>query len=227
MTDVLVDRGDQRVVNRVATNEGARFSDSGFSAMVMRAENDATLAESMSLRMDLPVKFLRELLQRATEAVRNKLLSLASPEMREHIRSVLEDIAKTVGIEASMPRNFTAAERIVMQLHEKHKLDDLALMDFAQKKQIEEMTAGIALLSGCPTEMIAKLMQSPRTDALLIPCKAALLLWPTVEAILRNRHPNRIVPDNILALAMEDYSRLTKETAQRTLRFWLIRDKVH
>jgi hypothetical protein len=52
-------------------------------------------------------------------------------------------------------------------------------------------------------------------------------MWPAVEAILRNRHANRTVSEDIIALAMRDYSRLTKETAQRTLRFWSVRDKVH
>ena len=34
ITDVLIDRGDTRVVRSVADNEGARFSEQGFSALI-------------------------------------------------------------------------------------------------------------------------------------------------------------------------------------------------
>ena len=227
VTDVIVDRGEQRVVNRLAGNAGAKFSESGFSNLVARAEKDGALAESMSLRMDLPIKFLRELLSRATDAVRERLMALAPPELQEQIRKTLQDIANAVGFEAAMPRNFTAAEQLVRSMQARNQLDDQALMNFAVTHKIEEVTAGLALMAGISTDMIAKLMQSPRNDALLIPCKAALLMWPAVEAILRNRHANRTVSEDIIALAMRDYSRLTKETAQRTLRFWSVRDKVH
>ena len=41
VTDVLVTRGDQDVVNSVAKNKGARFSDFGFLHMIQRAEGDS------------------------------------------------------------------------------------------------------------------------------------------------------------------------------------------
>jgi uncharacterized protein (DUF2336 family) len=45
VTDVLVTRGDQRVAQAVARNEGARFSDKGFWNLVKRSEYDSILAE--------------------------------------------------------------------------------------------------------------------------------------------------------------------------------------
>ena len=54
VTDVLVTRGDQEVVNSVATNNGARFSDFGFLHMIQRAEGDSILAEQLGLREDIP-----------------------------------------------------------------------------------------------------------------------------------------------------------------------------
>ena len=40
---MLVTRGDDHVVRKVARNETARFSDTGFGAMVRRAEADDEL----------------------------------------------------------------------------------------------------------------------------------------------------------------------------------------
>jgi len=72
--------------------------------------------------------------------------------------------------------------------------------------------------------MISGLMMGLRNDAILVPCKAADLKWPTAEAILRNRHSNHLVPEQIIALARRDYDRLSVATAQRTLRFMQVRE---
>src|SRR5579863_315792 len=53
ITDELVKRGDQDVVNSVASNTGAKFSDFGFLNMVQRAEGDSILAEQLGLRKDI------------------------------------------------------------------------------------------------------------------------------------------------------------------------------
>jgi hypothetical protein len=60
----------------------------------------------------------------------------------------------------------------------------------------------------------------------LIPCKAANLSWPTVDAVLRYRLPNQTVSEQIIDLARADYAKLTRATAQRTLRFMLVREAV-
>jgi hypothetical protein len=72
--------------------------------------------------------------------------------------------------------------------------------------------------------MVAALMVGLRNDALLVPCKAADLKWSTAEAILRNRHSNHKISDQVIALARSDYDRLSVATAQRTLRFMKIRE---
>ena len=54
VTDVLVTRGNREVVNSVANNNGARFSDFGFLHMIQRAEGDSILAEQLGLRKDIP-----------------------------------------------------------------------------------------------------------------------------------------------------------------------------
>jgi hypothetical protein len=55
-------------------------------------------------------------------------------------------------------------------------------------------------------------------------CKAADLKWPTAEAILRRRHSNHNISDQLIELARSDYDRLSVATAQRTLRFLQVRE---
>src|SRR5579859_2517975 len=95
VTDELVKRGDQDVVNSVASNNGAHFSDFGFLHMVQRAEGDSILAEHLGLRKDIPRHVFQQLIAKATDDVKRRLLD-ERPEMVEHIRSTVADVAGTL-----------------------------------------------------------------------------------------------------------------------------------
>ena len=82
VTDVLVERGDRKVRHKLAGNVGARFSDHGYSSLVEHAADDKSLAKAVSVRIDLPVQLLRNLLEKATAAVREWLLTSAPDEQQ-------------------------------------------------------------------------------------------------------------------------------------------------
>jgi hypothetical protein len=63
-----------------------------------------------------------------------------------------------------------------------------------------------------------------RVTDLFLNDKAAGLEWSTAEALLRNRHSNHKIPDQIIELARGDYDRPSVATAQRTLRFMQVRE---
>ncbi len=92
VTDVLVDRGDRKVVRSVAQNAGARFSDAGFGKLVARAENDETLAQHVGMRADIPRHHFLKLLEAATAAVRAKL-EAANPRAAQAIRELVAEAA--------------------------------------------------------------------------------------------------------------------------------------
>ena len=50
VTDVIVDRGEGRVIRRLANNASAHFSEAGYSGMIARAEGDDELVEILGLR---------------------------------------------------------------------------------------------------------------------------------------------------------------------------------
>src|SRR5581483_10501885 len=67
VTDVLVTRGDQKVAQTVARNQGARFSDRGFWNLVKRSENDSILAECVGVRKDIPRHLFLQLISKASD----------------------------------------------------------------------------------------------------------------------------------------------------------------
>jgi len=227
VTDVLVERGERKVIRELAGNASARFSESGYNGMVAHAERDDELTEIIGLRVDLPLKFLRDLLQRATEAVRARLAKLAPPELQEEIKRVLATIASAARGDASPARDFSQAEAAVKRMKGMNELNDAAIGSFAKYKKFDEVAAALALLNNsAPTELMAKVLEGPRADLVLIPCKSAGLGWPTVETILYHRPIKHRIDEVTLRVAHSDYGKLSVDTAQRTVRFWQLHNKI-
>jgi len=83
--------------------------------------------------------------------------------------------------------------------------------------------AGLAALCAVPVDLIERLAQSGRTDALLVPCKAAGLGWVTVRALLDLRSRHNAIADHDVDTAMKEFAKLSQPTAARVLRFWQVR----
>jgi uncharacterized protein (DUF2336 family) len=229
LTDVLLVRGDQKVITSLAKNTGASFSEVGFNRLVERTEGDDALGEIVGLRRDLPTNLLRELLQRATDAVRAKILSLVPPERHKEIELIVGKIGKSLA--KTTEHDYSHAEGRIDAMVSSGKLNDAAILSFVQERRQDEFIVALARLSSIPTKVAAHLLKGHRNDAVLLPCKAAKLSWPTVEFILRDRLVSESTFDEaarkaIIDLARRDYGRLTPETAQRTLRFMSVRETV-
>src|SRR5262249_343675 len=69
VTDILVERGNQKVVISAAANAGARFSQFGYSKLVTRSENDSELALLVWARPEVPREYLLTLFETASETV--------------------------------------------------------------------------------------------------------------------------------------------------------------
>jgi uncharacterized protein (DUF2336 family) len=87
VTDVLVLRGNDEVVQSTVNNPGAEISERGFTRLVNRAaEGDDNLATCLGLRPSLPRHLYLKLLARASATVRARL-EAAIPSRRPRCRS--------------------------------------------------------------------------------------------------------------------------------------------
>jgi len=225
VTDVLLKRGDEQVFHKLAGNSGANFSENGFAALVKHSERDERLAEKVGLRLDVPLRLFRELLMRATEAVRSRLLALAGPEVREQIQRVLATISEDARHEANFQsaQEATKAQARALALQADGLLNEASLFEAAKAGRHADTIAALALLCGAPFSLVENLLQSEHREALLVPCKAAGIEWPTVRIILNSRSSGRTMADQDLDRARNDYGKLSQNNARRVLRFWQVR----
>jgi uncharacterized protein (DUF2336 family) len=224
VTDVLVRRGDRGVVHSVAGNRGARISASAFVNLVSRARDDGALAEKVGLRPDIPEPMFRELLSKATAVVHARLLSSATPDVKTEIWRVLAKVSGEVGARVG-PRDYRAAQRLVLSLERAGRLDEAALAAFCSDGKYEEAIVALATLARVPVNIVDRLMGNGRPDPVLLLCKAVGLAWSTVRAIVILRPNGKSSSSQGLDAAFANYGRLSASTAQRVVRFWQVRQK--
>ena len=225
VTDALLQRGDQHVFHRLAENSGASFSERGFTSLVKHSERDERLAEKVGLRLDIPLRLFRELLLRATEAVRSRLLAQASPENRDKIQRVLAAISEDAEHEAGFKseRDLAEAHAQMSARKSKGELNEALLFQLAKEGHYADVIAALSLLCGAPMQLIESLLEGKHSEAWLIPCKTAGLDWFTVRAIITCNPVGRALSDAALESAAADYSKLSQGSAARVLRFWQVR----
>lgn len=223
VTDVLVERGDASVVRKLSANQGAAFSDSGFRQLAARASDDEHLATNLAQRVDLPPNVLESLVAQATEAVRGRLLAAATPDRRAAIEAALAGASSRILRDTAAPRDFSKAQARIAALARNGAFSEATIQQAATNRQHEEVVAGLAKISSAPIELVDQLMGQPRNDPIIVLCKAASVRWPVCSAILMNRFPQHEMSASELERARSDYLKLSSATAQRALRFWLIR----
>jgi uncharacterized protein (DUF2336 family) len=221
LTDAILRRNDAASCRVLAKNEGAHFSDRGYSALVARAERDDDIADSLMLRPHFPASIRAELLARATPAVRARLLKIASPETRGAVQATLERIAVEASTKRPAPTDYTAAKSIVLALSKAGKLNDSSVNRFAVREERANLIAALSLLSDAAIETIEAVVDP---CGLIVACRGSRLNWTTTLAVVRYRCGVQAIPPADIERRREAFEALPLSVAQRTIRFGSVHD---
>jgi uncharacterized protein (DUF2336 family) len=153
--------------------------------------------------------------------VRNRLLVAATAGGKAEIHRVVAKVSKEVGARVG-PRDYGAAQRIVLSLDRAGRLDEAALAAFCSENKFEETVVALATLAKVPVNVADRLLGGERPDPVLILCRAIGLNWSTVKAIILLRSDAKSASQG-LDSAFANYERLSTSTARRVVRFWQVR----
>ncbi len=223
LTDVIVDRGDQRVVRSAAGNAGAHFSDNGYSELVKRAARDGVLTIRLGQRDDLSEAQLKDLLTSTIDPVRRRLFDMAKPARQAEMKQAMAEISG-IPVEIESRRDFEPAQRTVLALHRDGYLNEGALLGFARANKYEEAVAALSAMSGVKIPTVDRLISGDRYDPILIIGKMIALEWATVRArILMRGGPQPMPSAADIEGARANFARLMPSTAERVVSFWKTR----
>ena len=223
VTDALLARRFPSVSRRLVDNPGARVSAAGFAIVIAQAASDPELAIATGIRADLPSELRTTLLREATDVVRTRLLSRAPPFLFEEIRAAVAAASAGAEREMSRARDFAAAKIVIARLKKEGRLNERALLDFAKARKYEETVTALAELSRASIEVVRPLMQSLRSEGVLVPCRVAGLRWETVRAVLNCRFSSGVMAPEELTKLRREFDGLTLESAHRLLKLWTVK----
>jgi len=184
VTDELITRGNQEVVQSVASNEGARFSDFGFLQMVKRAETDSVLATRVGLRKEIPPRIFAQLIAKASDDVRRKL-ERERPELAKEIAASVTKAADKLYFQLGADRvEYHAVRRAVTSRFEAGRLNEKSIVGYALAHKVEEIAVGLSLLCAVPDDFVRTAFASHNHETILVLAKALDYCWETAMSLL-------------------------------------------
>ncbi len=219
VTDVLVLRGNDEVIQSTVNNPGAEFSESGFTRLVDRAEGDDNLATCLAMRPTIPRHLYLKLLAKASATVRERL-EAANPQQAADVPTAVREATRRARTAPSAVSRETAiAHSLVKSLYEDGRLDEHQVATFAEAGKFDEANASIAALASVPVSIAENMMIETRAEGVMILAKVSGMSWATVKAIIDMRDKLAVGEPTDLAACKATYERLRPSTAQQVLRF--------
>ena len=184
VTDELVTRGNQEVVQSVVANDGARFSDFGFHQMVRRSETDSALAEQVGLRREIPRHMFRQLVAKASNDVRRKL-TRERPELAVDIQASVNNAAGKLNSRFGPGQaSYLALKQAVTHEHRCGRLNEKSILTYALAHKSEEAVVGMSLLCSLPSDVVEQALVLNNRDMILVLSKALEFSWDTAMSLL-------------------------------------------
>jgi uncharacterized protein (DUF2336 family) len=219
VTDVLVLRGNDEVVQSTVNNPGAEFSKRGFTRLVSRAEGDDNLATCLGMRPTMPRHLYLRLLAKASATVRERL-EAANPRQAGDVPiAVREATRRARSAPSAITQDTAIAHALVKSLFDDGRLDEHQVAAFAEAGKFDEANAAIAALASVPVSIAENMMVETRAEGVMILAKVSGMSWSTVKAIIHMRDELSGLERTDLDACKATYERLRPSTAQQVLRF--------
>jgi uncharacterized protein (DUF2336 family) len=220
VTDVLVERGDRRVIHKVAANKGARFSLAGYGKLTNRARRDRKLTLALGRRSDLPRQYFLKLLETASASVRAKLEE-AHPQATAAIRDTIDEVATTLQQETrNESRRHATALRDGNRCFNAQPFTEATIHARAHAQEFARTVIALVKLGRFPVDLVERALLDKGEDMILILAKAAGCSWTTVKELLMMYVAERNLQADDLARTFERYTKLTPETARNIVNFY-------
>lgn len=216
VTRVIVSRGDNQVLTKVAGNSGASFSEETFLRLVDRSMAYPAIQEALINRTDLPDDAARMLVPFLSEELTERVKELGADNTL--VMVMAERAAEEV---AARARRLSEAREQSDQLirdvqNGKAKLDD-AVRLFARSDRATELGILLAKVSHLPVAAVSKLVYSKSDKPLIIICKANGVSEDAFKNILTMRARHLGMSGLAVNDAIQRYKQFTDDAASRSL----------
>ena len=220
VTDVIVARGEDRVLECVSENTSARFSEKGFSTLVEKSADNETLQLTLGNRSDMPEKLRDQLARNIAERLSTTMLPQAAGVSDAHLEETLKMKLELVGLNSPV---FQDARTYIDHLINNNRLNEKTLADLAKADRREETILALAHLTGIPEKTAVNIISNGQIQPLAIVCKANRFSQSTFAAILNLVAREKNLPSQNVIRIIKHYDTMEEAAVQRVMRFLKVR----
>jgi len=224
VSEVIVERGDDRTLGVLLRNDGAMLSRQAHEAAIDRAAQNPELHEAVLDRDAVPIDLLNEMYFVVETQLRKKILERNAAVDPQELEAALAAGRKVVATRhGALPADYDESERVVRQMLAKKAITPPVLAGMLRNRETTKFMIALAELSGIDFNTARRILERRELDALAIVCKAAEFeksLFLTFAVLVLDRDANAMGRAREYG---ELYAELPADSAQRTLRFWRMR----
>ena len=223
VSGVIVERGDDQTLDVLLRNASAPLSRASAEAVIDRAMLNPDLHEAVVQRRNLPIDLLNEMYFVVEARMREMILSRNSELDPADVNAALESTRKRLAIrDGALPADLSDAEAYVCDLVERGAVTPQALVAMLRHGERTRFVVALAELTGIDFNTARGIIERREPDGLAIICRASdfgLPMFLTFVALIGDQAGGMEAARQYAPL----YNQLSRETAQRTMRFWRVR----
>ncbi len=224
VSEAIVERADDRTLETLLSNEGARMSRETEEVVVDRAMTNPALHAAVVQRASLPVDLLNEMYFLVEARLRDTIMQRNTDIDPADLEAALAASRKQLATrDGALPSDYEEAEKAVRLMRKRGAITPPVLAGFLRNRETTKFLVALSELAEVDFHTARRILERRELDALSIVCKAAGFdrsLYLTFAVLILDRE------DNAMGRAREYgelYEALPREAAQRTIRFWRMR----
>ncbi len=226
VADALVEKGNDQVLGSLAGNDGAELSRNAMETMVARSEGgDEALNEALVMRDGMPADLMQKIYNHVSSALREHILSQGVDIDESQVDEMLAETGEWLAEEGGGEK-ISEAEKYIQRKAQLNQLDQALLLKLMREGRVQEFIAGIALLAKIDIPTARQAFFDKSGEKLAVVCKALEFDSNAFSQLvdLSNTLGKRDKSDKEMLVGV--YGRITKESAQRAMRFLRTRQKI-
>lgn len=225
VTDALVVKGNDTVLETLADNNGARFSRGGMETIVQRAEDNDTLNRSLIRRQDTPDDLAKEIFWRVSWAMREQLLASDLELNDEDVEAMMQETEKWF-LAQEKSRRLNPAENFIVRKEALGQLDNGLLLQMAREDKTPELVAGVGRLAKLDPETARQTVFDPDGEKMAVVFRSLDMDYDMFgEILLLTNFDGTRSREDVGAL-LDIYVQIPQKVAQRAMRFLRTRQGV-
>lgn len=227
VTKDLVHKGDDDTLLELAGNTGAEFDRASMQTMVNRSEHVPALQAPLVERKDLPPDLMNGMYDFAEDKVRKRIMQRNAEIPEDELRKALQLARQQASGKApERPKGWRTAHVEMMNLHNAGSLDGRKLVHLERSHERMKFIHGLSVLTHIDYDTIHRILERSDIEAFALICRSLdfdMSLFVTLVVMVDKTGKYDIAKTRELG---DLYMAVPMETAQRTIRFWQMRQKM-